>query len=184
MSLVELLDGVPSNVMKFTFHDVVDASNYYPGDVVCVDDVVVATIRGRLSRFTIDLPGVGTCHFTSVEDTHLDTTTHIGETYGSIVMILETPTHTPIVMTSETCGRVYPDIIRDKPASAFSGWFFSLGNGPMGHVDGDYHGYFLPDDPLHPYSGELHMEIRLHVVPHRRVTSSPSRESVRGKDAS
>jgi hypothetical protein len=171
MSLVELLDGVPANAMTFTFHDVIDPSSYYPGDVVHVDDDVT-TVRGRLSRFTIDLPGVGTCHFTSVEDTHLDTTTHAGETYGSLVMILETPTRTPIVMTSETCGCIYPDIVRGKPAMAFSGWCFSLGNGAGGHVDGDYRGYFLPDDPLRPCSGELHMEIRLRVVSHRR--SSPT----------
>jgi hypothetical protein len=172
MSLVDLLDGVPSNAMTFTFHDVIDASSYYPGDVVHIDDDAT-TVRGRLSRFAIDLPGMGTCHFTSVEDTHLDTATHVGETYGSLVMILETPTHTPLVMTSETCGHVYPDTVRGKPASAFSGWFFSLGSGALGHVDGDYHGYFLPNDPLHPCSGELRMEIRLHVVSHHRVTSSP-----------
>lgn len=167
MSLVELLNSIPSNTMTFTFHDVIDPSSYYPGDVVPVDGAP-ATVQGRLSRFAIDLPGVGRCHFTSIEDTHLDPTTHIGETYGSLVMILETPTGTPIVMTSETCGQVHPDVVRGQPAMAFSGWCFSLGNGAGGHVDGAYRGHFLPDDPLHPCRGELHMELRLHVVSHHR----------------
>lgn len=49
-------------------------------------------------------------------------------------------------------------MVNGRPAMGFRGHFTSVGKSNVAHVNDEYSGYFIPDNPLYPVSGLLHIE--------------------------
>jgi hypothetical protein len=113
------------------------------------------TITGRMTQFTLNLPGFGDCLFTSTENSIVNMKTQTGVTYGRI-----TASNGPVtILTAVSVGKVYPLLINGQPAMGFQGRFTSVGTGNVVHVKDEYSGYFVPD-PDNPFlsSGLLHID--------------------------
>jgi hypothetical protein len=116
-------------------------------------------LTNRHTQFTMDLPGFGPATFITTEDAVINDA-GVGTTHGTITVTLAND----VVLVARSTGKVYPVIVGTQFGIGFHGRIATIGQGNQAvHVTGTYEGYFLPDDPQVPISGDLHMSVAMQL---------------------